>query len=201
MITITPSSCYIKTHIHNGVNDSYWSYFCYPEEMPQGHCRWKEEILTKFDVKTIERNDWPYDLRDAELCDVIFEYHGSNTMLVAEIVADIGALCPNLESMTLCGVPLNPHSQGGPTCQEENEHADDMVPAINALAITNPNLIAFDMSTVPTNDNVVNTIANAFPQLTSFSATNGVFGENISDVALDALRTSHPDITITIRGM
>jgi len=56
-------------------------------------------------------------------------------------------------------------------------------------------------SCVPTNDNVVNAFAEAFPQLTSFSATNGVFGENISDAALDALRLSHPGITITIQGM
>ena len=189
------------THIHNGVNDNDWSFFCEPSEMPR-HCRWKEEILTKLDVKTIERKDWPRDLRDVEdLCDVIFEYHESNTMLIAEILTDIGPLCPNLESMTLCGVPLNPNSPGGPTFQAEHENADDIVPAINTLAITNPKLIAFDMSTVPTNDNVVNAFAEGFPQLTSFSATNGVFGENISDAALDALRLSHPGITITIQGM
>lgn len=166
--------------------------------MPQGHCRWKEEILTKFDVKTIERNDWPYDLRDAvERCDIIFEYHGSNTKLIAEIVTNIGPLCSNLESMTLCGVPVDPDWSE----QAEVENADDIVPAINALAVTNPNLTAFDTSTVPTNDNVVNAIASAFPQLTSFSATNGVFGENISDAALDALRLSRPGITITIREL
>tara|TARA_B100001094_G_scaffold320711_1_gene367338 strand:+ start:1447 stop:2019 length:573 start_codon:yes stop_codon:yes gene_type:complete len=190
----------MKTHIHNGVQDTYWSFFCEPSEMPR-HCRWMEKILTKFDVKTIERNDWPYVLRDAEVWDCIFEYHGSNTMLIAEILTDIGPLCPNLESMTLCGVPLNPNSPGGPTFQAEKEDADDILPAINALAITNPKLITFDMSTVPTNDNVVNAFAEAFPQLTSFSATNGVFGENISDAALDALRLSHPGITITIQGM
>lgn len=198
MITITPSSCYIKTHIHNGVNDSGWSHFCDPEEMPQGHCRWKEEILTKFDVKTIEHNDWPHELNEDEcLCDIIFEYHGSNTKLIAEIVTNIGPLCSNLESMTLCGVPVDPDWSE----QAETENADDVVPAIKALAVTNPNLVAFDMNTVPTNDNVVNAFADAFPQLTSFSATNGVFGENIGDAALDALRLSHPGITITIRGM
>ena len=80
-----------------------------------------------------------------------------------------------------------------------SENADDMMPAINALATTNPNLAVFDMDTVPTNDNVVNAIASAFPQLTSFSVTNGAFGVTVSDAVLDALRASHPGITITIR--
>ena len=58
-----------------------------------------------------------------------------------------------------------------------SENADDMVPAINALATTNPNLAAFDMDTVPTNDNVVNAIASAFPQLTFFSTLLSDFPE------------------------
>jgi len=188
---------YILTLIHSGVNCNDWAYFCDPEDMPQGHSNWKEEILTKFDVKTIERNDWPYILKDEDSCHEIFEYCESNTKLIAEIVTDIGNLSPNLESITLCGVPVDPDWSE----QAEVENADDIVPAINALAVTNPNLIAFDMSTVPTNDKVVNAIAKAFPHLTSFSATNGVFGENISDAALDTLRLSHPGITITIREL
>ena len=79
-----------------------------------------------------------------------------------------------------------------------DEIAENIIGGINEFAATNPNLKAIDMDKMPTNDNVVNAIASAFPQLTSFSATNGVFGENISDAALDALRLSHPGITITI---
>lgn len=158
-----------------------------------------KEILTKFDVKTIERNDWPEDLKDGDSISQIFEYCGGQTKLIAQIVADIGGLCPNLETMTLCRVHIYP----GCSEQEQAKHenADDIVPAIKALAITNPKLIAFDMRTVPINDNVVNAFADAFPQLTSFSATKRGFGENISEAALDALRLSHPGITITIRDV
>ena len=185
-------TCYMKTHIHNGVNDSVWSCSTWYEG-PE--CEWKKQILTKLNIKTIEHNDWPHELKDDEfLCDIIFEYHGSNTKLIAEIVTDIGRLSPNLKTITLSGVPVDPDWSE----QAENENADDMVPAINALAVTNPNLTAFDTNTCPTNENVVNAVASAVPHLTSFSAKNGVFGENISDAALDALRLSHPGITIKI---
>ena len=158
-----------------------------------------ERALTKFDVKTIERNDWPEDLKDGDSISQIFEYCRGQTKLIAQIVADIGGLCPNLETMTLCRVHIYP----GCSEQEQAKHenADDIVPAIKALAITNPKLIAFDMRTVPINDNVVNAFADAFPQLTSFSATKRGFGENISEAAVDALRLSHPGITITIRDV
>lgn len=182
--------CYIMTHIHNGVSDSDWPSLC------ESEVDWMKQMLTKFDVKVISRNDWPEELKGGEFCSIINECHNSNTQLIAEIVTDVGSRCQNLETMTLCGVPVDMEFKDD---QVERENADDIVDAINALALTNQKITAFDMDTVPTNDNVVNVFTAMFPKLTSFSATNGVFGENISDVALDALRVSHPGITITIR--
>jgi hypothetical protein len=194
---------YIRGHFHSVVTD-YREISHFPSEDSSGRPifgDWIEKMITKFDIKSFGPEHWPEELQQECNLECIQEYHGSNTQFIAGSVSTmIGALCPNLESITLCGVPCARGEYGiGAEYQATWENADDMVPAINALATTNPSLTSIDMDTVPTNDNVVNAIGSAFPQLTSFSATNRAHGETISDAALDALRASHPGITITIR--
>lgn len=158
------------------------------------------ELVKKMDLKSITKKHWPEFFQEVD--DDYFEQYNFKS-IIGSIMTAFGELYPNLTSITLFG--NDKFSAWGDITwgdwSDMNEWSDiNIVPAINALATTNPSLTAIDMDTVPTNDNVVNAIGSAFPQLTSFSATNWAHGETIiGDAVLDALRASHPGITITIR--
>lgn len=153
------------------------------------------ELVKKMDLKSITKKHWPNIFLGFDEND----YGYTLESIIGPIMTAFGELYPNLTSITLCGIYTT--SDWGHDWSDIN-----IVPAINALTTTNPSLTSIDMDTVPTNDNVVNAIGSAFPQLTSFSATSwgdhgryGAAGKTISDTVLDALRASHPGITITIR--
>ena len=157
--------------------------------------QWFNELVKKMDFKTITEKHWPRIFLEFDEND----YSYTLESIIGPIMTAFGELYPNLTSITLCGIFT--FSDWGHDWSD-----NEIVPAVNALATTNPSLTSIDMDVVPINDNVVNAIGSAFPQLTSFSATNwgdherfGAAGETISDTVLDALRASHPGITITIR--
>ena len=157
--------------------------------------QWFNELVKKMDFKTITEKHWPRIFLEFDEND----YSYTLESIIGPIMTAFGELYPNLTSITLCGIFT--FSDWGHDWSD-----NEIVPAVNALATTNPSLTSIDMDVVPINDNVVNAIGSAFPKLTSFSATNsgdherfGAAGETISDTVLDALRASHPGITITIR--
>ena len=155
------------------------------------------ELVKKMDLKSITKKHWPEFFQEV---DASLFYQYNLKCIIGPIMTEFGDLYPNLTSITLCGTPHDLTDWVTDTGMWDDWSDDEIVPAINTLATTNPSLTAIDMNRVPTNDNVVNAIGSAFPQLTSFSATNGALGETIiGDAVLDALRASHPGITITIR--
>jgi hypothetical protein len=162
------------------------------EDATELDMQWFNELVKKMDLKTITKKHWPEFFLEVDAS--LFAQYNLKC-IIGSIMTEFGELYPNLTSITLCG--NHELFDWGDDLSEWSDNG--FVPAINALATTNPSLTSIDMDTVPTNDNVVNAIGNAFPQLTSFSVTNGAHGETISDTVLDALRASHPGITITIR--
>ena len=167
------------------------------EGAPEHEMHLHNELVKKMDLKSITKKHWPEFFQEV---DASLFYQYNLKCIIGPIMTEFGDLYPNLTSITLCGTPHDLTDWVTDTGMWDDWSDDEIVPAINTLATTNPSLTAIDMNRVPTNDNVVNAIGSAFPQLTSFSATNGALGETIiGDAVLDALRASHPGITITIR--
>jgi hypothetical protein len=183
----------VSYHVDNCVSGLLDNSFYYEDELSQPTA-WFNRLMGTIPITSIWKQDWPTCFFTEDCIGAFQECHGSNTMAIGRVMVALGALYPDLRTMVLCGLPDSEDQH------QEWENADDMVPFVNALAATNPDLTALDMDNTPTNDNVVNAVSFGFRSLLSFSATTGVLGAAISAAALDALRETHAGIMVTIRN-
>jgi len=181
----------ISFHVDNGVSGLLDNSFYYEDEESQPTI-WFKRLMGKLDIVSIRKQDWPQCFFSKECIGAFRECHGSNIECVGQVMVAMGQLYPELRSIALCGIPETED-------YDHNwENPNNLVQYIFTLGATCPNISYIDMGNTPINDSVVNAVSSSFGNLTSFCAKTGVFGYTISSYALEALRTVHPDIAVTI---